>query len=292
MKLFLSWSGSQSHAIAKEFRGWIPMILQHVDPYISSSDINKGSRWATDIAGELEASHFGIIFITPDNTEAPWVMFEAGALTKSVTKSAVVPMLFDVAPADLRDSPLLQFQMAQFSKDEIRKLVDSINAASGDRALEDVTLSPLFEKLWPDLSDKVEKAVSKSKKTAAKAKEPSAEQEQDILRASVEEALVNTRNILKTMAGYEQMLVERAGTNQPISRLERNAFELAVKTAGQITVLAKKVQSAILFADSDGDTAISALEEIDPSVDQLVKLSAEHEAHIGRLKNRVIHAKE
>lgn len=292
MKLFLSWSGSLSNAIAREFRTWLPMILQHVEPYISSSDINKGARWATDIAGELEASHFGVIFITPDNTESAWIMFEAGALTKSVTKAAVVPLLFDVSPADLRDSPLLQFQMSQFNKDEIKRLVDSINTASGDQALEDVTLSPLFETLWPQLSDKVEKAIAKSKKEAAKKAPPTAQQEKDVLHASVEEALVNTRNILKAMAGYEEMLADRASVSQSISRLERNAFEVAVKTAGQLSVLAGEIQASILFADSDGEAALTAVEEIDSTVDQLVKLTSEHAAHVSRLRNRVIHAKE
>lgn len=292
MKLFLSWSGSLSHAIAKEFRDWMPMILQHVQPYISSSDINKGARWAMDIAGELEASHFGVIFVTPDNTEAPWIMFEAGALAKSVTKSAVVPLLFDVSAADLRDSPLLQFQMAQFNKEEIRKLLGSINSSSGEQALEDGTLSPLFDTLWPQLNDKVEKAVSKSKREAGRKTPPDAAEESDVLKESMEEALVNTRNILKMMSNYEQVLVDRASSNQPISRLERNTFELAVRTANQIRTLTGEIQTAIVFADTDGQMALTAVEEIEPAVDQLVKLSSDHAEQISRLRNRVIHAKE
>lgn len=82
MKLFLSWSGPASHKIAETFREWLPLILQHVEPYISS-EINKGARWTSDIALELQSSNFGLIFVTPENRDAPWIMFEAGALAKA-----------------------------------------------------------------------------------------------------------------------------------------------------------------------------------------------------------------
>ncbi len=55
MKVFLSWSGELSLKVAC-VPNWIPSVLRSVKPYVSSEDIDKGSRWSTDIAKELEAS--------------------------------------------------------------------------------------------------------------------------------------------------------------------------------------------------------------------------------------------
>ena len=82
MKVFLSWSGDLSHRIACEFRDWLPCVLQYAKPYVSSQDIDKGARWTTDIAKELHESAYGILCITRENIEAPWINFEAGALSK------------------------------------------------------------------------------------------------------------------------------------------------------------------------------------------------------------------
>ncbi len=46
--------------------------------------------------------------------KAPWLMFEAGALAKSVKGSRLVPLLFGIESADIK-GPLIHFQAAAFS---------------------------------------------------------------------------------------------------------------------------------------------------------------------------------
>ena len=82
MKVFISWSGNISLKVALIFRDWLPSVIQSIEPYVSSEDIDKGARWSTDIAKELENSTFGILCVTKENLEAPWLSFEAGALSK------------------------------------------------------------------------------------------------------------------------------------------------------------------------------------------------------------------
>lgn len=61
MKVFLSWSVEVSRRMARVLRDWLPSVLQFAEPYVSSEDIDKGVRWGTDIAKELESSEFGVI---------------------------------------------------------------------------------------------------------------------------------------------------------------------------------------------------------------------------------------
>lgn len=159
MKIFISWSGEKSKKIASAFKDWIPAVIQAAKPYFSPSDIDKGARWSNEIAKELESSRIGLICLTADNLDAPWLMFEAGALSKSMEKSRVCPMLFGVEPTDLA-GPLVQFQAAPFSKDEVRKVMKTVNSQLGDLALEANVLDSVFEKWWPELEEKVSLILS------------------------------------------------------------------------------------------------------------------------------------
>ncbi len=120
MKVFISWSGNISLKVALIFRDWLPSVIQSIEPYVSSEDIDKGARWSTDIAKELENSTFGILCVTKENLEAPWLSFEAGALSKTMEKSFVSPFLFDIKRSEVQ-GPILQFQSTIFEKDDIKK---------------------------------------------------------------------------------------------------------------------------------------------------------------------------
>ncbi|MDA9291569.1 toll/interleukin-1 receptor domain-containing protein [bacterium] len=101
MKVFISWSGTRSKAMANALKEWIPLIVQHAKPFVSDKDISAGDRWAQAIAGELESSDFGILCITPENISSEWIMFEAGALSKSMQVGKVIPLLFGLELSDL-----------------------------------------------------------------------------------------------------------------------------------------------------------------------------------------------
>ena len=94
MKVFISWSGEISHKVAMALHRWLPSVIQALEPYISSEDIAKGTRGIADISEALEHSSFGILCLTKDNIYAPWLIFEAGALSKSVKQGRVAPFLF------------------------------------------------------------------------------------------------------------------------------------------------------------------------------------------------------
>ena len=97
-------------------------------------------------------SSFGILCITHTNLDAPWLNFEAGALSKSVDRSRVSPFLFGVKRSEIQ-GPILQFQSAVDDKDDVLKLLHSINNAGDEAALEEARLEQIFSVWWPKLEE-------------------------------------------------------------------------------------------------------------------------------------------
>lgn len=187
MKVFLSWSGEQSHKVAVVLRDWFPSVIQSLVPYVSSEDIDKGTRWSTDIATELADSTFGILCVTRENLTAPWLTFEAGALSKTMDKSFVCPFLFNIKRSEV-DGPILQFQSTIFEKEDIKKLLKTLNKACGEDKLNDERLDKAFEVWYPTLEEELKKIepVIEEKKSEKKQKQevPNNEILEEILELS------------------------------------------------------------------------------------------------------------
>ena len=151
MKVFISWSGETSRLVASTLRDWLPNVIQAVDPWMSSSDIDKGARWATEISNQLAYSEFSLICLTPENLTSPWILFEAGALSKSIENNFVCPYLFQVEPRNV-GWPLAQFQLTKAGKDETLKLLHTMNIAQGnEESLPENRIDKAFEQWWPML---------------------------------------------------------------------------------------------------------------------------------------------
>jgi|GEM_PF-1548060 len=158
MKIFLSWSGPRSRAVAEALSTWIPRVIQAVDVFFSP-DIEKGAKWGNEITDALEGTSFGIVVITRDNLTSPWLHYEAGALSK-LQGARVWTFLLDLANADV-PPPLGLFQHTEANQEDVLKLLRSINVQvreGGEKALADAVLSETFEDLWPRFSAQVDLA--------------------------------------------------------------------------------------------------------------------------------------
>lgn len=80
MIVFISWSGALSEAFADLLSNWLPDVIQRVKPWISSQDIDKGSLWSSELTEAL-ATTIGVLCVTQENKDAPWLLFESGALS-------------------------------------------------------------------------------------------------------------------------------------------------------------------------------------------------------------------
>jgi TIR domain len=239
-KVFLSWSGDLSRKLADALRSWLPSTLQSVKPYFTPEDIEKGAKWGSEISKELETSNIGIVCLTRDNTEKPWILFEAGALSKSIQKSHVCTLLFDLEPTDVK-GPLTSFQATKFIKDDFKKLVMTINSSAGDLRLEPQVMESVFDMWWPKLEQQVAD-ILKSHNTSAKTAKRS---ERDILEELLELTRLNStrserptrispRVVRDLMEGMEELQMFRTAENSAaisliITRLGRPLRHLCLE---------------------------------------------------------------
>lgn len=197
MKVFISWSGKRSKALANALRDWLPMVLQYVEPWVSDKDISAGDRWAQAIAGELENSNFGIICITPENLHSEWILFESGALSKSMLDAKVIPLLFGLELSDL-SGPLSQFQAQKMEETGMMEVVKSINKVSETKTLEHI-VEQLVPALWPRLQETLNNI-------------PDTEPSEKHMRPSheiLEELVTGVRGINSRMQDLEPELLDR-----------------------------------------------------------------------------------
>ncbi|WFE74564.1 hypothetical protein [Roseinatronobacter sp. S2] len=152
--ILLSWSGNQSKRIAEELRIWIPSVLQFARPYYTPNDIEKGAKWGSEISKKLSESNVGIICLTKENFTKPWILFEAGALSKDLDRSKVCSILFGMENPDI-SGPLTTFQTTEFSKPDFKKLMRTINSSGDEAALSSDTFDRVFEMWWPELEAKI-----------------------------------------------------------------------------------------------------------------------------------------
>ena len=183
MKVFISWSKDKSKLTAEALNKWLPKVIQAVEPWISP-DIEKGKRWSQEINDNLEKTKIGIFCLNQENLNEPWILFEAGAMAK--TKDAYVcTFLLDIKPTDVHQ-PLGQFQHTKYEKEDIRKLVHTINSALGkynEKELTKEVLDEAFEKYWVDLDEELKKILkSKPSKSIERTEKELLEEILEILR--------------------------------------------------------------------------------------------------------------
>ena len=155
MKVFISHSGDRSKALADELHKFIRKLIPSADPWISTG-IDKGSRWEAEIAENLEGANVGIVCITSENLDARWLLFEAGALSKSLNGN-VCTFLLDVEASAIAP-PLSQFQHTRANRVDVWALVKTINERvelAKAKPRDNGDLQEQSDMLWPKLETRI-----------------------------------------------------------------------------------------------------------------------------------------
>ena len=167
LKIFISWSGAYSNALSEAFAEWLDKVVQSVETFVSSADIESGSRWGSRLGGELSELDFGVAFVTAQNKEAPWVLFEAGALSKNIKESRFTPILCGISNVDLTGNPLIQFQTRELNLEGMKKLVHSIFKAADEDAYSKKKVDDIFEVWWPQFEGRINELTNSGNYDAA-----------------------------------------------------------------------------------------------------------------------------
>lgn len=213
MKVFVSWSGDLSRKIAELLKKWIPCMIQSVEVFFSPEDIEKGDNWDRAISTQLSECKYGIICLTSENTNAPWVNFEAGAIAKTLD-SKVAALMIDIKPSDLR-GPLSRYQATKFEKGDFYQLILAINNTL-EVSLEDKILENAFDAMWPALEIEINHILNQfAQKNTKQKKGMNLEQPEN---APIEEILQLLRKQNSVLSSPENLL--------PIDYMERIQSQL------------------------------------------------------------------
>lgn len=179
MQVFISWSKESSQRFAEVLRRWLPVVNQQLNPWVSRFDIAKGQHWATELWAKLEGMNEGLICVTAQNKAEPWLNFESGALTRSLGKGRVQPLLFGIEPADVT-GPLGLFQStAATDHDDMLSLLVSLNSRCA-APLDPRRLEESLDRAWDDYLAEV-RVIENDPASAADARSP-----EDMVRETLE----------------------------------------------------------------------------------------------------------
>jgi hypothetical protein len=201
---------------AETLRDWLPKVIQAISPWMSQDDIASGTRWYSEIANELEVSTVGIVCVTPENQHNPWIMFEAGALSKTLKHTYLCPYLFDMNASQL-SGPLSQFQANESNKEGTHRIVSTLNFALGTQSLDQKYLDEIFEVWWPKLDNQLQ--LVPEYKGESHDKRPTEE--------LLDEIVKNTREQLRR---EEVRLIRSTDLESQIGEMI-NVFEMGYKNA-------------------------------------------------------------
>jgi hypothetical protein len=159
MRIFVSWSGERSRRLALALQDWLPYAIHSIrreDIWVSDRDIEAGQAWSRVLGDVLSETGIGLLCLTHENRQAPWIHFEAGALAKHLATAKVIPLLFGMQPKDLVGSPLSQFQAVQLVEQDLPRLLRSLNAELKEGGLSEAVLERSFRQNWPDLAARLQ----------------------------------------------------------------------------------------------------------------------------------------
>lgn len=160
MDIFISWSGTRSRKVAELLKGWLKCVIQAANPWVSAHDIDRGTVWFSTIAEKLSRTKFGIICLTQENKNQPWILFEAGAIAKGVAANHVCTLLIDLEPTEV-ENPLAQFNhTVAGQRQSMWDLVRTINKQLQDEALPEQILTNVFGTYWPQFDKAYRKILS------------------------------------------------------------------------------------------------------------------------------------
>jgi hypothetical protein len=289
MLIFLGWSGDESKEVALVLKGWLKMVCNTFDPWISD-DVDKGVRWSPAIAAKLRESQAGVFVLTPNNLPARWLHFEAGAIS-NVPDARVCTLLRRLKPAAI-ERPLGDFQHTQDGdRDDMLRLVKTLWAKvpAGSSGLSEKQLEQSFDAWWPkliealakippdsgapppapNLGEMMEQVLALVRELVEGNRERTASQQRQldgVVKVKRErEALARGLSVLVDSASLEELMIKLAA---PMAEAERVAGTLrapaeeAIRAAEKLAAPMAEAERVVAEMAAPAAAAIRAAEEM------------------------------
>lgn len=216
MKVFLSWSGERSRQVAELLDNWLQCVIQASDPWMSSKDIDRGALWFTEISNQLAGTGIGVVCLTKENKNKPWILFESGALAKGISSSRVCTFLIDLKPTDV-ENPLAQFNHTKPNRTGLWELVRTINIALNDNSLKENILEEVFNTYYVEFDKKFKEII----KTTPDSEEEVQRSENEVLL----EVLSTVRSFERRMRSIENR--DKFIFNKDMTRRDKAELDVA-----------------------------------------------------------------
>lgn len=241
--------------VAKVLKWWIEKIEQTSEAFVSDTDISLGTRWSDVIKNALAETAIGVICVTPENQSAPWINFEAGAISKAVNgqDTKVIPVLIDFQKKTDYKGPLSDFNLALMDKDGLLKLAKAANSTL-PKPKDDSAVLETFEILWPHLEEKLLKIDSEISSNVQPSRQPEdvmseiLDTVRDIQKQDRSGGLLaslgpNNLGRLSTATSVHQTLKDDRMRQQFLSRLlsDVNRYLQSISTRGSLAVSSENV---------------------------------------------------
>jgi hypothetical protein len=159
MKVFISWSGPSEGKVAQALRDALhSMSTGSIEAFVSNVDIPRGERGIPMIEDELASTNYGIVVLSAENKDRPWINYEGGALATAFGRR-VATVLLDLRTAEV-DTPLAVFQATIFSeRQSVFELLSQIALIANPKAPPEA-LETLFDAQWDKIQESWEPDAS------------------------------------------------------------------------------------------------------------------------------------
>lgn len=217
--VFLSWSGDQSRKVAEAFSDLFKAVFAPtIKSFMSSKDIAAGDRSIRTLFTMLEKCNYGVCFINSENARAPWIQFEAGALSKIIDDSKVMVLILDESSiSSLYGTPLSEFQHKLFNKEDIKSIFEEIIKNFGFNDDKE-SFMQRFNGSWDEFYDK-SRAVLDEKKGKKEDVRDEQYTEKEALD-TIKKMLINVQNLLKT--DYSQTIKDGISLVEELKKMIKN----------------------------------------------------------------------
>jgi|GEM_PF-5641815 len=206
-KVFLGHSGDRSQAVATALAAWLEGVVHY--KAIVSTRFESGDDWWGSLRKHLDEAHYGIFVMTPENTNAPWLLFEAGAIAAKLNRSACPYLCFGLKASSIRP-PLSSFQARSATESDTLQLVSDLNQAlpEEERKNSEAQLS-VARNYWPSLQDQLSEAEALVQDASSKEPKRTAAEILDEVLAIVRRIDRSINTLPKRRSPGDQSLVDQ-----------------------------------------------------------------------------------